>query len=390
MAGQDEYGPTDGARSTSGAPYPADGSGHTAPLPSYSPAGPSYPAPGPAHPPATHQQPGATAPQWSPAPPQWSPTPVPAAHKPGVVPLRPLRLGDILDAAIRIVRFNPGATVGAALLFGAVPLLLPLVLTGVFVPMLDSASDELGSADVTLLISLGVAWGGGMLLQWLGVMLVTGMTAQVAYAATLGQTMSLGQAWRATHGARWRLLGLAALLLFLMTAATLLYVVASVAVVMSTGDVMAIVAWFLLTLPLAVMLSIWFWVKFYLFAVPVLMVERTGVFQSLNRASGLVAGHFWRVFGISLLTVLLAQLVAGVVSIPLSVLAVVPTFMGAGEATEMIAQVATQILGLIVATGLVTPFLSAITALLYIDMRIRKEAFDVELLTRSEAGATPS
>ena len=35
-----------------------------------------------------------------------------AAHKPGAMPLRPLGLGDIYDAAFRIIRFNPKATVG--------------------------------------------------------------------------------------------------------------------------------------------------------------------------------------------------------------------------------------------------------------------------------------
>jgi hypothetical protein len=30
-----------------------------------------------------------------------------AAHKPGAMPLRPLTLGDMYDAAFRIIRFNP-------------------------------------------------------------------------------------------------------------------------------------------------------------------------------------------------------------------------------------------------------------------------------------------
>ena len=43
-----------------------------------------------------------------------------AAHKPGAMPLRPLGLGDIYDAAFRIIRFNPKATVGSAVLVAAV------------------------------------------------------------------------------------------------------------------------------------------------------------------------------------------------------------------------------------------------------------------------------
>ena len=47
-----------------------------------------------------------------PPPPQWAPGMLGAAHKPGAMPLRPLGLGDIYDAAFRIIRFNPKATVG--------------------------------------------------------------------------------------------------------------------------------------------------------------------------------------------------------------------------------------------------------------------------------------
>lgn len=389
MAGQDQYDPPNGAPPLSG-PYPSPGPGHPTPGPTYPAPGANYPAPG-----AHYSAPGAAIPSFHPGrpgaqpPPHWSSAPVRAAHKPGAVPLRPLRLGDILDAAIRIIRFNPGATVGAAVLFAAVPLLIPILLTGALLPSFDVTAQEFGSQQVALLVSLAVAWVLGLLLQWIGVTLVTGMTAQVAYAAALGQKMSLGQAWEATRGARARLLGLATLFLALMMAATLVYTIASVGVVM-TGNVWGIVGWFFLTLPSLAVLSVWFWVKYYLFAVPVLMVERTGVFESLARGSRLIAGHFWRVLGISFLTVLIAQFAAGIVSVPLAILGELPRLMGAGEAMVMLTLVASQAITQILATALVTPFLSAVTALLYIDVRIRKEAFDVELLTQSEGGTTPS
>ena len=42
-----------------------------------------------------------------------------AAHKPGAIPLRPLGLGDMYDGAFRVIRFNPRATVGSAVLVAA-------------------------------------------------------------------------------------------------------------------------------------------------------------------------------------------------------------------------------------------------------------------------------
>jgi hypothetical protein len=50
-----------------------------------------------------------------------------AAHRPGAFPLRPLVLGDILDGAFRIIRYNPRATVGAAVLVSALAMVLPVV-----------------------------------------------------------------------------------------------------------------------------------------------------------------------------------------------------------------------------------------------------------------------
>jgi hypothetical protein len=44
--------------------------------------------------------------------------------------------------------------------------------------------------------------------------------------------------------------------------------------------------------------------------------------------------------------------------------------------------------GTVVQTAFVTPFTSAVTSVQYLDQRIRKEAYDVELMT--QAGITAS
>ena len=52
-----------------------------------------------------------------------------AAHKPGAIPLRPLGIGDMYDAAFKIIRFNPRATVGSAVLVAAVAMAIPILVT---------------------------------------------------------------------------------------------------------------------------------------------------------------------------------------------------------------------------------------------------------------------
>src|ERR1035438_3501001 len=92
--------------------YPAPGPQDREPPGSWSPAGqlPTAPPPTgrPLPPPAYLRQP--PTPQ----------SPMLTAHKPGIVPLRPLQLGDILDGAIKAIRFNPKSMVGLSAIVLAV------------------------------------------------------------------------------------------------------------------------------------------------------------------------------------------------------------------------------------------------------------------------------
>ena len=70
-----------------------------------------------------------------------------AAHKPGAMPLRPLSLGDMYDAAFRIIRFNPKATVGSAVLVAAVTMAIPIVVTAILTATVNVTIDETGTPD---------------------------------------------------------------------------------------------------------------------------------------------------------------------------------------------------------------------------------------------------
>ncbi|GFG62508.1 hypothetical protein MMUR_66440 [Mycolicibacterium murale] len=71
-----------------------------------------YPPPGYPHqgyPPPGYPHQGYPPPGY---PPPGYPTLPPVALQPGVIPLRPLTLGDIFNGAVRYVRVNPKATLG--------------------------------------------------------------------------------------------------------------------------------------------------------------------------------------------------------------------------------------------------------------------------------------
>jgi hypothetical protein len=354
------------------------------------PPGPSYPQ---QQPPYAQQPPPGQQP-WSPQPSgSWAPPPgmLGAAHKPGAVPLRPLGLGDIYDAAFRIIRFNPKATVGSAVLVAAIAMAVPVVITALLTATVNIGYDESRSYldDEASLAGIFGSLGSliiGAVLASFGTILVTGMISHVAAAAAIGRRLTLGEAWAATRGKRWRLVGLALLLGVLGTLLLAVYVVLWVGVIAAASDnVVAIVVWGLVTVPLFLCAMVWFWIRVYYLPVPALMLERVGVFDAVGRGFRLTRRQFWRTFGIALLTVVVVGVASNVLSFPIAIVGQVAT-VAVSPQYALLVLVITQALSQVVTAAFVTPFTSAVTSLQYLDQRMRKEAYDVELM--QQAGIT--
>jgi hypothetical protein len=328
-----------------------------------------------------------------PVPGAWAPAPgmLGAAHKPGAMPLRPLGLGDMYDAAFRIIRFNPKATVGSAVLVATVAWLVPVIVTALLSLTLDLSLDATSTASdadlVGMVGSIG-SLGIGVLLVAFGTILVTGMIAHVTAAAAVGRRLTLGEAWAATRGKRWRLIALA-LLLGLCTLLLIgAYVLLWVAVVVASGDnVLPVVLWGLLSAPAFLAVLVWFWVRVYYLPVPALMLEPVGIFGALARGFALTRKQFWRTFGIALLTLLVVNIASSFLGLPIGVIGQLAG-VAVGPRYTLLVVVVTQALSQVVAAAFVTPFTSAVTSLQYLDQRMRKEAFDVELM--QQAGITAS
>ena len=314
-----------------------------------------------------------------------------AAHKPGALPLRPLALGDIYDAAFRIIRFNPKATVGSAVLVAAVAMAFPVLVTALFTAAVDISFDQ---ADPSVTTADTVAYVGsfgslllGTLLQGLGLILVTGMIAHVTAAAAIGRRLSLGEAWGATRGKRWRLVGLTALLALLSVGILLVYVLLWIPVV-ALLPAWAVVVFGLVSVPAFLAFCCWYWVRVYYLPVPALMLEPVGVTGAIGRGFGLTRRQFWRTFGIALLTLVIGSVAGSMLSAPFSIAGqVVPLAMG-GSRYSVLVFIVLNALGTVVQSAFVTPFAAAVTSLQYLDQRMRKEAYDVELM--SQAGITAS
>jgi hypothetical protein len=327
------------------------------------------------------------------APGAWAPTSgmLGAAHKPGAMPLRPLGLGDLYDAAFRIIRFNPKATVGSAVIVASVVFLLPALAAAALSSALDLSLNASGANGddqaidfVASLVSIGVR----MALLAFATILVTGMVAHVTAAAAVGRRLTIGEAWSATHGKRWRLLGLAFLLgsavLLLLAGYVLLWVLVDAA---AGGSVLATVFWGMFSVPAFACLMVWFWVRVYYLPVAALMLEPVGIFGALGRGFRLTRRQFWRTFGIALLTWVVVQISAVFLGMPVGIIGELSTLV-LGSQYTLLVLLATQGLSQVVAAAFVTPFAAGVTSLQYLDQRMRKEAYDVELM--QQAGITGS
>jgi hypothetical protein len=127
-------------------------------------------------------------------------------------------------------------------------------------------------------------------------------------------------------------------------------------------------------------------IRFFQLAAPALVLERTGVFASLRRAGRLSRGQWWRIFGILLLTGLVVGVVGQVVAVPLALVGALGPTAFPGTAGALLL-VLSSFISQILVGAITTPFTSAVTALQYVDQRIRKEGLDVQLIAASQASA---
>lgn len=351
------------------------------------------PPPGPV-PPAwvpPGSEPGAPA-GWAPPapPPGYGPYgyPVPA-YKPGVVALRPLGLGDVYDGALKTIRRNPGAMVGLAALvstaFLVLPALVSLVLaaTGNMTTDASGGSGTLGPdfAEAAPAVAAGVAG----LFGWLATVVLNGMIVHVVAEAVVGRKSTIGDAWSATRGRLLRLLALTALDGLVLV--LLVGIPVGIAFVLWTVSHAAGVIVGVLGVLAALVLAAFVQVRAFQLAAPALVLERIGVFAALRRSFALTRAQFWRLFGIALLTGLVVGIVGEVVAVPFAVVGALGPELVSSGAVAALVTVFAGYLSKILVSMITTPFSSAVVALLYVDQRIRKEGFDVALMTASQQAA---
>lgn len=107
---------------------------------------------------------------------------------------------------------------------------------------------------------------------------------------------------------------------------------------------------------------------------PSLLIEGLGPIKALGRSRRLVKGRWWPVAGVVLISAIMVAVVNGLISAVLVGVASLPS------QPSLVLAVFTSVIASAIATILVTPFQAAVTTVLYYDLRVRREGFDLQLL----------
>lgn len=304
-----------------------------------------------------------------------------------VFPSRPLGLAEVLDAAVTVTRAYPKVTLGPSLIVygGASALLLGLVS---LVTAVAYASDN----SFLQALAIGVGTAGftasslfGSAFQVVVTALFCSLAAGVVMRALLGRPAGLRDVWRDTR----RSFGWVCLYALMLIVAGFVPLVGLLLATLLV-DVTAVGIYLYAAALLAVTVATTFLLAQVWLAPSAIVCERLHVMHGIARSWRLTAGGRWRATGqLALAAVIGILLWAAISAGVLSLLGILAQMLGATFSFSVIAgavAVATMLGGIMVGT-LVTPFLSVVASVAYVDQRMRTEGFDITLTQLRTAGA---
>jgi hypothetical protein len=229
-------------------------------------------------------------------------------------------------------------------------------------------SQQLSDLTSTFITVFAVLIGIGLLQALVVQPIATAAMTRAVGDVYLGKTATVGGAYGAV-GRRIGSVVAVSLILFISVVGILVVafglVIGAVAVFGSSGLALLIVI-----LPALAFVLILFYARWH-FAAPIVILERVGALAALRRSWQLVRGSTLRVLGITALVGVITGILTTIIS---ALLSVVTQF---GD--ENVRLILSQLASLIVAV-LIQPISFIVVVLLYYDLRIRREAFDIEML----------
>lgn len=309
---------------------------------------------------------------------------------------RPMSIGDLLDRSITIYRRNFRTLVGITAIV-SVPLLIIQIVAAVFAFPLDFTSlsrrSTASAVDISMFIYLGV-YVIVAILASLASVFEQGAIIAVVSESFQNSSVGIKQAYGRALRCGWALLGAFFLsgLVYAAVLGALFFVffafsfgsTALVAAAVRAGASSPAATAAIALVPLclcagfipALILSMLFYIR-WIFWPQAIVLETKGVRSGLGRSWRLLRGSFWRVLIIVIL-----------MGIFIWIITVTPTYTISFAAILFPSPLVSILLSTTVATIIgifVSPIRYAILTLLYYDLRIRKEGFDLEMRAKQLA-----
>lgn len=278
--------------------------------------------------------------------------------------LRPMTVSDIIDASIRIYRHNFGPILGISAI---VELPIMLISVGANIALMRAGVMDVASTDIqfgpemvagsaAMLIALAVA---GILYPLGEAALAIGISERY-----LGREIRVGDCYQAATPFWGRVFW-----------TTILYWLAAYGVLIGG----LFIAGIFLMIGLAV--------RYMLGPAVVVVIEGRGGANALARSWWLTKDYFWQVFAVMAILFLLVAVISGGLSAPTQALATYLNFQQSEYA--MLATVANQVLVSIL-NLILRPVWMIATVLVYYDLRIRKEGFDLMMMAEALGRPAPA
>jgi hypothetical protein len=309
--------------------------------------------------------------------------------------LRPMSASQVLDRTFYLYRNNFWLFAGIAMITPALTTMASLLQIKMFgLPVtpdptkLDPQMMERFFQDMIARAIVGMTLG--MAVYAVGYAIASGATVYAVSLLHLGKTTTIQESYARIKAIFWRILALVLKIFFIAAwPLALTYLVFFAAILgmpamlkgsMAPGSMVLSVVGLLLASLGFVGGIIWFFYAYcrYALAVPACTIENLPVKYALIRSKFLTRGNVPRVLGVYVLTLLIAAAVKGVLQIP--------AFMATGmfsikAGMHLSAGWLAWLYGAeFIGTMVAGPIATIAMALLYYDERVRKEAFDLQLM----------
>ncbi|HZD92948.1 MAG TPA: glycerophosphoryl diester phosphodiesterase membrane domain-containing protein [Candidatus Sulfotelmatobacter sp.] len=298
--------------------------------------------------------------------------------------LRPMSTSQVLDRTFHIYRNYVVLLAGIGALLPAMLLVLQLL----FIPLgFPPRADVKQRPEMLALVLLGYLLCYGIIYVLSGAF-TSGATVFAVSKLHLGQSMTIGEAYKKVFSRFWRVLGVTILVSIIVFGSIIVgEIIAIIVFGVGAGSVRIFggggapfgprfifaIIWAVITFVAGLCVGIFFYCKLAL-AVPACLLEDLPVGAALQRSWNLTKHSFWRILLVFLLTWVLSVVLGVVLGIPGQAYTTVL------HNKAIVVGVILQYLGGFIAGVLANPISTTAIALIYYDKRIRKEAFDLQLM----------